>query len=92
MGWGGAKNGLNGLTNIRINQSPSNVTTSDAKLASVSVPSISSGATSTFTQTVTIPRNLSAGTYYIWVIADVYSKAYQKDETNDKSYISFTIN
>jgi hypothetical protein len=79
-------------TNIRINQSSSDVTPSNTKLASISVPSISSGATSTFTNAVTIPRSLSAGTYYIWVIADVNSKAYQKDENNDKAYTSFTIN
>ncbi len=79
-------------TNIRINKSSSSVITSDTKLASVSVPSMSSGAMSTFTQTVTIPRNVSAGTYYIWVIADVNRTAYQKDETNDKVYTSFTVN
>ncbi|MEP9411767.1 MAG: hypothetical protein HRF42_10270 [Candidatus Brocadia sp.] len=61
-------------TNIRINTSSGNVTTSDPLLASISIPSIPAGGSYPVSQTVTIPGNQSSGTNYIWVILDVNAR------------------
>ncbi|GEM_PF-5136872 len=78
-------------TNIRINTSTSNVTTTDPLLASISLPSIAAGGTYSVNQPVTIPSNRPTGTNYIWAILDVNSTANQSDETNDKANVPFTV-
>gem|GEM_PF-1959922 len=78
-------------TNIRLNTSSSNVTTGDRLLASISTPSIGAGGTYTVSQSVTIPNDISPGSYYIWVILDVNSTANQSDESNDRANIPFTV-
>jgi len=78
-------------TNIRINTSSTNVTTSDPLLTSISTPSISAGGSYNVSQTVTIPSNRPTGTNYIWVILDVNSTANQSNEDNDYGHVTFTV-
>jgi len=78
-------------TNIRINTSSADVTTSDYLLATINVPSVPAGGTYSVNQPVTIPSNRPSGANYIWVILDVNSTANQSNETNDKAYVVFTV-
>ena len=89
----GINNSDTSTTHIRITTSNSLVTTSDPLLASLNTPSITAGATYIMNQPVTIPSNLNAGTYYVWVILDVNNTAGQGsiNEGNDKSCVTFTV-
>jgi len=78
-------------TNIRLNTSSGNVTTSDPLLASFSIPSIAAGSTYNVSRTVTISSGSSAGLHYVWAILDVNSTANQSNETNDRGYTTFTV-
>jgi hypothetical protein len=55
----------------------------DIYLGSRSVPSLASGATNSGSTTVTIPSNLSIGTYYIISRADADSVVAETNETNN---------
>ncbi len=70
-------------TNIRLSSSSSNVTTDDPLLRTVTTPSLSAGSSYTHNESVSIPGGLS-GTYYVWVIIDVYSTVGQSNESDDK--------
>lgn len=78
---------------LRLTENSEEVTTDDPVLATVDMSSLPRGATSSFEKNVTLPMNLSAGTYYVWLILDVNSEAGQKpaDEENDKVYEELTI-
>lgn len=78
---------------LRLTTSPEQVTGSDPVLATVDMSSLPAGASSSFEKNVTLPTDLSAGTYYVWLILDVNSEAGQKpaDEGNDKAYEELTI-
>ncbi len=79
------------ITNIRITESASAVTTSDPLLASVSTPSLAAGESFEVNKAVTVPSDLQEGSYYIWVIADVNRTAGQDNENNDRAKIVFTV-
>jgi uncharacterized protein (TIGR03437 family) len=79
-------------THLRLSSSSSNVTTSDTLLLSLATPAIAAGGNySVSNRSVTLPLNKPPGTYYVWVIADVYHRASQSDESNDKANSPFTI-
>jgi uncharacterized protein (TIGR03437 family) len=79
-------------THIRLAALNTQVTTKDTLLATFTTPSLVPGATSNVTRDITIPNGKAPGTYYVWVILDVYSRANQSDEANDKINTPFTIN
>lgn len=78
---------------LRLTTTSEQVTTDDLVLATVDMSSMPSGASSSFEKSVTLPADLSAGTYYVWLILDVNSEAGQKpaDEEDDKAYEELTI-
>ncbi len=78
---------------MRLNASTSSVSTSDALLASVSVPAIAAGNTYSVNQAVTIPSSATSGQKYVWAILDTTSSAGQgtANEANDKSYTGFNV-
>ena len=78
---------------LRLTETSEQVTTDDPVLATVDMSSLPSGASSSFEKNVTLPSDLSAGTYYVWLILDVDSEAGQTpaDEENDKVYEELTI-
>jgi len=78
---------------LRLTETSEQVTTDDPVLATVDMSSLPSGASSSFEKNVTLPSDLSAGTYYVWLILDVDSEAGQKpaDEENDKVYEELTV-
>src|SRR4029077_3060272 len=78
-------------THIRLNTSSSSVTTSDALLASLSIPALSAGASYNISQPVTIPSVTASGAHYVWVILDVNNVGRQRHTNNDKAETSFTI-
>jgi len=78
-------------TNIRLNTTAGNVTTSDPLLASLSIPSISAGSTYNVSRIVTIPIGSSTGLHYVWAILDVNSTANQSNESNDRTNTAFTV-
>ncbi|HVT17502.1 MAG TPA: CARDB domain-containing protein [Thermoanaerobaculia bacterium] len=82
---------LQSTTRLRINQSQSNVTTSDPILTEVSAPAINSGQSYSANIGVTIPGNRPAGTNYIWAIADAYNTANQSNTNNDRGVTMFTV-
>jgi uncharacterized protein (TIGR03437 family) len=55
-------------TRLRLGGATSNI--NDPTLVDIATPSLAAGATQSFNQTVTIPATTTAGTYYIWVVAD----------------------
>ena len=73
-------------TNVRINQSSSNVTTGDPLIATFNTPALATNASTNHSTNYTVPGNYS-GTYYVWVIVDAYSTAGQglTNELNDKT-------
>src|ERR1051325_9436970 len=78
-------------TQLQINTSSLNVTTSDPILTEVGAPSIASGQTYSANIGVTIPSSRPSGTNYIWAIADAYNTANQSDITNDRGATAFTV-
>ena len=78
---------------LRLTTSPDQVTTNDPVLTTVDMSALQSGASSRFEKTVTLPSDLEAGTYYIWLILDVNSEAGQRpaNEENDKAYEDLRI-
>src|ERR1700686_3697205 len=87
----GAGTALQSTTRLRINQSSTNVTTSDPILAEVSAPAINSGQSYSATIAVTIPGNQPTGTNFIWAIADAYNTANQSNTGNDRGNSAFTV-
>jgi subtilase family serine protease len=71
----------------------STITTSDTALATVNYPSsIAANAFIDSSQAITLPGNLSGGTYYIGVIADADNQVTESNENNNASTgISFTV-
>ncbi len=78
-------------TRIRINANPHGVTTSDTLLRQLSTPSMAAGDGRNYNEAVTLPANLSHGTYYIWVTADVFNQAGQSNYANDKARATITV-
>ena len=71
-------------TTLRFYLSTDNViTTSDSSLGSRTVPALIGGATSTTDTVVTMPTSLSAGTYYLGVIADSTNTINETNENNN---------
>ena len=67
------------------------ITTSDRSLASLSPISMNAGASRTFSQEVTIPKNTTPGTYYIGYIVDTGKNIREKSETNNTGYTAITV-
>lgn len=69
------------------------ITTADTRLATVNLPALSAGASTTLTQTgVTVPTNASAGaTRYIGIYADATRRNTETNETNNELGAPFTI-
>ena len=67
------------------------ITTSDRSLANLSATSMNAGASRTFSQLVTIPKNTTPGTYYIGYIVDTGKKIREKSETNNTGYTQITV-
>ena len=67
------------------------ITTSDRSLANLRATSMIAGASSTFSQLVTIPKNTTPGTYYIGYIVDTGKKIREKSETNNTGYTAITV-
>jgi hypothetical protein len=81
--------------NIRLNSSSTGVTVNDTPLViDVETPSLVPNETFPISQTVTIPHLAVSGTYYVWVIVDVYNEANQSDmsDASDKAKVAITIN
>lgn len=78
---------------LRLSTSREEITTSDPELLSVEVPALGSEETANFEESAALPPDLSAGTYYAWLILDVNSEAGQTpaDEENDKSYEGLAV-
>jgi|GEM_PF-5620165 len=55
------------------------------------VGSLAPGATSNENQTLTIPTNLSSGTYYILFVADVAYDVAESNENNNLAYKAITV-
>jgi uncharacterized protein (TIGR03437 family) len=79
--------GTAGATTTRLRLGTSATTSSSsntvATLADIATPSLAAGASQNFSQTVTIPSSTTAGTYYIWVVADYFDVVSQSDANND---------
>jgi Ca2+-binding RTX toxin-like protein len=63
----------------------SNITTSDMLLGTFSSPSLSVGGSHSESIPLSLPTNLTAGTYYLGVIADYNSQVNESNETNNAS-------
>jgi Ca2+-binding RTX toxin-like protein len=63
----------------------STITTTDKLLATVSSPSLLTGGTDSEAMALSLPTNLTAGTYYLGVIADSTGKVTESNETNNAS-------
>ena len=70
-------------TRLRLSSSPTGSRLSDPVLADVALPALAAGASSSFTTAVTIPAGTAPGTFYVWVIADNFSKVIQSNSSND---------
>jgi len=57
-------------TRVRLSASSSAPSPSDPLLASLATPPLAAGASVPLNGSGTVPSSLSAGTYYVWVIAD----------------------
>jgi hypothetical protein len=81
------------VARLRMTTTPDEVTVNDPLLATVNVQAMDGDERSEFEETVTLPSDLSAGRYYIWLILDVNSEAGQRpaDEANDKDYEELDI-
>ncbi len=78
-------------TDVRINESNSDVTTSDKLLFSVSTPVINANSSYEVDEAVELPTGVNKGETYIWAIVDVDNIVGQSNVDNDKAKISFTI-
>ena len=67
------------------------ITTSDRSLANLRATSMNAGASRTFSQLVTIPKNTTPGTYYIGYIVDTGKNIREKSETNNTGYTAITV-
>ncbi|WP_242334059.1 MULTISPECIES: CARDB domain-containing protein [unclassified Anaeromyxobacter] len=59
------------------------VTTADLKLGERTIPSLSSGASSSGATVITLPVTWAGGTYYVGAIADVANEVLELDEANN---------
>lgn len=78
-------------TRIRVNASPSDVTTSDELLLELITPAIAGGSVEVYSESVALPAGLADGAYYVWVIADVFNAANQVDYENDRANYRITV-
>jgi len=76
---------------VRINDDPTSVTTSDTLLAELGTNALADGQSQTYTQAVTAPSGLADGTYYVWVVADVFNEANQSSYDNDRGVVPIVI-
>ncbi len=77
-------NALNGSFSVGLYLSTDgNVTTSDILVGTRTVSSLSAGSTNSASTTVTIPSNISPGTYYIGAIADYANSQAETNEANN---------
>ena len=67
------------------------ITTSDRSLANLRATSMIAGASSTFSQEVTIPKNTTPGTYYIGYIVDTNKRVRETSEANNTGYTAITV-
>ena len=67
------------------------ITTSDRSLANLRATSMIAGASRTFSQLVTIPKNTTPGNYYIGYIVDTGKNIREKSETNNTGYTAITV-
>ena len=65
--------------------------TGDTYLGYDYVSSLSSGAISNESETVTIPSNISSGTYYLFFVADYQGIISESNESNNEGYRQVTI-
>ncbi|MGH6840194.1 MAG: CARDB domain-containing protein, partial [Methylocella sp.] len=95
----GAGSAAPSVTHIRLGKSSSKVTANDSLLLSLSTPASAAeadpnrGDSVEVAEQVTIPNNLAAGPYYLWVILDSTSSAGQgrANELDDKSALPITV-
>ncbi len=78
-------------TNVRLSTSDTDVTTDDPLLATITTPAVAANAQVGETVEVTIPPDLAAGPYYVWVILDVNNTAGQSNEENDRANTPFDV-
>lgn len=78
---------------LQLNESSDGVAAGDTVLATAEVSELAIGATNEFEKTVTLPSDLDAGTYYLWLTLDVNSEAGQRpaDEANDQESTDLEI-
>ena len=77
-------------TAVRVNQS--STSSSGANVTTIAAPALAVGASQA--QSATLTASTTAGTYYVWVIADITSSAGQSTatSTNDIAFVgSFTV-
>ena len=67
------------------------ITTSDRSLANLRATSMITGASSTSSQEVTIPKNTTPGTYYIGYIVDTNNGVSETSEANNTGYTAITV-
>ena len=67
------------------------ITTGDRQLANLSRTSMSAGVSRTFSQEVTIQKNVAPGTYYIGYILDAGRRIEETSETNNTGYTVITV-
>ena len=67
------------------------ITTSDRSLANLRATSMIAGASRTFSQEVTIPKNTTPGTYYIGYIVDTNKGVRETSEANNTGYTAITV-
>ena len=63
----------------------STITTSDTLLGTFSSPSLGAGGSDSESIALSLPTNLTAGTYYLGVIADYNGQISESNETNNAS-------
>lgn len=78
-------------TNVRISTSDTEITVDDPLLGTLTTPALAAGEQTSETVEVTIPSDLAAGPYHVWVILDVDGTAGQSNEENDYASTPFTV-
>ena len=78
-------------TNVRLSTSPTEVTTTDPLLATLSTPAVEAQSQVSQTVEITIPAILVPGPYYVWVILDADGTSGQSNEENDLANTPFTV-
>ena len=69
----------------------STITTSDTPLALRATPALGGGGADTVTVSLALPTNLTPGTYYLGVVADVAAQVAEANETNNTAVLAIIL-